>query len=167
MGAPKNPLHVPTVVFDLTMREAERRQAGCGVRLVADVISGLGDRRSVIFEPVSLDHQAEIGPEEIDLESIDLRFGQRRRQADSSCDPAEEDLELGVRQLERVLVEELPQPSHARLAGTAIEGSAQGIGIEEVVLVRLVDCSLERRRLQVGCEVDQSPNRIRYRDAIA
>jgi len=92
MGPAEDALHMLSVVFDLPVAEAEGREASCGVRLVADVIPSLGDRGSVIFEAVGLDDESEVGPEEIDLESIDMGFGLRLRQAGPCRDRTEENL---------------------------------------------------------------------------
>ena len=51
---------------DLSVSEAKRRQAGGGVRLVAQPIASLLSRRPVVAQAIGLDHQPSSRPEEID-----------------------------------------------------------------------------------------------------
>jgi hypothetical protein len=65
---------------DLLVREAQAREPGGGVGLVAKAIARLLCRRSVISEAVGLHDEAQIRPVEIDLEAVhDLpREGERQ-----------------------------------------------------------------------------------------
>lgn len=65
---PESCFHVLRVVCDLGVREPQGRQPGCGVRLIAQPITCLCSRSAVITQPVGLDDQPQVGPEEVDLE---------------------------------------------------------------------------------------------------
>jgi hypothetical protein len=96
--------------------EAEDGQASGHVRLIAQPVLGLRRGRAVISQAVGLDHKAELGPMEVNLEPIDPLFAQRLRQSRRPGDRPKEDLEVRIREQERMAVEQLPQRPHTRLA---------------------------------------------------
>jgi hypothetical protein len=61
--------------LDLPMGEAEGRHAGRRMNLVAQPVTSLCGWRSVISQAVSLDDQVEIGPKEVDFETVYPCFG--------------------------------------------------------------------------------------------
>jgi hypothetical protein len=67
--------------YDLGSREPELRQTGRSVHLIATAVTRLLARRAVIAEPVCLDHQSKLGPEEVDLEPVHQASGRRLWQA--------------------------------------------------------------------------------------
>ena len=94
----------------LGVGEAQRRQPGGGVRLVAHAIACLLGGGAVVAQAVGLDHQAEVGPEEVDLEPVQALARQRQRQAGLLDQRQEAPLELGVGEAEGAPVEQRPQP---------------------------------------------------------
>ena len=66
---------------DLGMSEPQRRQAGSGVRLIANTVSRLLCGRAVVAQAVGLDHQPKFRPVEVDLESVQVAAGLGERQA--------------------------------------------------------------------------------------
>jgi hypothetical protein len=61
------------------VRKADGVHPGGLVRLVAKQVAGLLGRRAVIAEPISLHHEPEAGPEEIDAEAVHAPSGDRTR----------------------------------------------------------------------------------------
>lgn len=64
------------------------------MNLVSPSVGGLLSRGAVVAQGVGLDHEAEAGPEEIDVEAVDLLLGERRRKARLSNEWQEGVLEL-------------------------------------------------------------------------
>jgi hypothetical protein len=83
-------------VLDLPVREAQWSQAGGGVGLEAQGVSGLRRGSAVVAPAVGLDDEAEVGPEEVDLELVDHDFGERDRKAGPCRKWAEEAFQLVV-----------------------------------------------------------------------
>ena len=150
--------HVGGFVLHLPMGEAERGQAGGGVFLEAQRVAGLGGRSAVVAPAVGLDHEAKVGPEEVDLEFVDLDFGERRGESGGCGDGAEEEFQFVVGEAEGVLVEDRSERTDAGLARVVVEGLAQGIGIDDVSLVRLVDRALEGLRPRGRRQVEKRLN---------
>jgi hypothetical protein len=109
----------------------------------------------VVAPAVGLYDQAEVGPEEIDLEAVDHVFGQRRRQPGRGGEPAEEAFQLVVGEAEGVLVEDVAEKANARLAWVIVEGAAQRVGVDHVELVGLVDRALDRLGSGDGGKVEE------------
>jgi hypothetical protein len=95
------------LVADLVVSEAERGHAGEDVGTVALGVAGLGRGRAVVAQPVRLHDKAKLGPVEVDLEAVDELFGAGRGEAGGLRDRAEEDLQVGIREAEGALVQEL------------------------------------------------------------
>lgn len=76
------------------MRETELGKTGGGVGLVAEPVPRLLSGGAVIAETIGLDHQAEIGPVEVDFEAVYPRPCQRRRQASLTSQRKEAAFEL-------------------------------------------------------------------------
>jgi hypothetical protein len=66
--------HVFWLVADLLVGEAQRREPGGGVHLVAHVIARLLGRSAMVEQAVSLDNQSQVWPKEVDLEAVDPGF---------------------------------------------------------------------------------------------
>jgi len=109
--------NVPGFIFDLAVGEAEWGQARCGVALEAEGVAGLGGRGAVVAPAIGLDDEAEVGPEEVDLEFVDELFGERGRETGGRGDRAEEEFQLVVGEPKGVLVEDRAEMADARLAG--------------------------------------------------
>jgi len=154
-------------VPDLVVGEAQRGEARGRVRLVAEGVTSLGGRGAVIAPSVGLDHQAEVGPVEVDLEAVDDLFGERGRETGSCGERAKQDLELAVGEAKGEAVEQSAQWLDARLPRVVVERLSKGLGIDHVVLVRLVHHPLEPVRRQFRRPVDHGPDRRRDRDSEA
>ena len=96
----------------------------------------------MITQAIRLDNKAETGPKEVDFVTLDHLFGQRVGESRCSSDGTEEDLQDGVGESERVLVQENSQGTHPRLPGEVLEFGAQSLGVDEVVLVGIVHGTL-------------------------
>jgi hypothetical protein len=66
------------------------------VRLVAETIASLLGGRSVVPETVGFDHKSQIGPIEVDRESVEPRPGQRLIKTSARRDWEKSPFELGV-----------------------------------------------------------------------
>ena len=108
-------LNVTRLEAHLRAREAKRRESSGGVRLVPQAVPRLLGRRAVIAQAIGLDHQAEVGPVEVDLEAIDAA-GLRLRESGPPGEWQEASLELRVGEHERPPVERLAHRGHARPA---------------------------------------------------
>jgi hypothetical protein len=139
----------------LAVGEAERREAGGGVGLVAEGVAGLGGDGAVVSEAVGLDHEPEVGPIEVDLEAIEWVLGQRWRQAGGGGEASEARLELGVGEAEGQPVKQLAKRPDAGLAGALLQGGPQRLGVNQVELVRLVHSALEAVGGKLSAEVDE------------
>jgi hypothetical protein len=90
-------LDVPRLVPDLPVGESERHESRRRVDLIAEPVPRLLLRRPVIAEPVSLDDQAQSGPEEVDPESVDAPLGLRAGQAPLEAAINEADMAKSIR----------------------------------------------------------------------
>lgn len=104
----------------------------------------------MIAKAVGLDDQSQVRPEEIDFVVVDHRFGDQLGNPSRAGDWAEEHLEVRVGEVERVAINEVPQRANASLSGEVLERRAQGLRIDQVVLVGLVYGPLEGERLEFG-----------------
>jgi hypothetical protein len=82
------------------------RQTCRGVRLIANAIPRLLAWRPVIAQAIGLDHQAEVGPVEVDPEPVYPRLRPRQSQPRAARDRKKAALELGVGERECGLIEE-------------------------------------------------------------
>ena len=87
-------------VPDLGVSEAQDGQARGGEPLVAEAISRLGGGGAVIAQPVGLDHQPEVRPDEVHAKAVDPLLGERRPESGAPHQWQEAPLELGVRERE-------------------------------------------------------------------
>lgn len=142
------------LVPDLVVREAEPGETGGGVGLITKSVTGLGCGRAVIAQPIGLDHEVEVGPVEVDLESVDDLLRQWRRQPGLRGDGTEEDLEVGVGKAKGVPVQQGAQPPNAGLTCVAIKSSPQCLGVDEVLLVGLVHGTLEGLSVNFARQVE-------------
>src|SRR3982750_968090 len=140
------------------MGETERGQAGRGVGLRAEGVAGLGGRGAVIAPAVGLNNEAQVRPEEVDLELVDHVFGQRGRQPRGGSERTKEPFQLVVRKAEGVLVEDVTEEAYARLARVLLKFPAQRVGVDHPELVRLVDRALQRLRPRNGGKVEEGAN---------
>ncbi len=154
------------LVRDLVVGEAQRRQAGRRVGLIATPVARLLGGRAVVAQPVGLDDQAELRPEEVDSEAVEVSLRQRRGQTGAPGDRQEAPLELGLGEGEGVALEQAPERGRAALGPAAGERRAQSLRIDEVEPVRLVDESLELARGQAGGEVQHGADRTGDTDAV-
>jgi hypothetical protein len=91
---------VSRLVLDLEVGKAKGSEAGGGVGLIAEGISGLSGGGAVVAPTIGLDHQAELRPVEVDLEAVDHLLGQRRRQTGLRGERPKQDFELSVGEAE-------------------------------------------------------------------
>jgi len=61
----------------------------------------------VVAQAVGLDHEAQVGPIEIDFPAVDDLFAERERESGFGGDRAKEDLQVRVGEAKRPLVEKL------------------------------------------------------------
>lgn len=71
---------------DLVVGEPQRRQASRRVGLIATPVARLLGGRAVVAQPVGLDDQAEVRPEEVDSEVVEVSLRQRRGQTGAPGD---------------------------------------------------------------------------------
>ena len=141
----EHPLDVGAFVLDLMVGEAEAGQARCDMRLVANVVSGLGGRRyggsaSRRSRRPSLARARRSRPRTHSPHTLVSGSGRpaavaigRKRISRSESERRKVCLSKRIRSG--------PDPW---FSGVAVERGAQGLGIDEVALVGLVDRSLER-----------------------
>ena len=67
------------LIADLSMGEAERREPGGEMGLISGVVAGLLGGGAVIAQPVGLDHEPQIRPEEVDPKAIQTLARERKR----------------------------------------------------------------------------------------
>jgi hypothetical protein len=92
------------------------------VGLIAKPVARLGCRGSVVAEAVRLDDEAEVGPEEVDLEAVHPCFRSWWREASAFCDRPKENLQGRVGQPEGVSVEEAAKTANPGFACVVEEG---------------------------------------------
>jgi hypothetical protein len=166
MGGPQHPLYMRGVVADLGMREAERREAGGYVSLVAKPIACLLGGSAVVAKAVCLHDQPELRPVEDDSEAVEVLLGQRSRKASSSDEAQEAPLELGVRQDEGPTVEDTTQGCNAGLAGIGVERGPKRPGIDKLAPICFVDSGLEAVSSQPQSQVEEGADRAGKGDLV-
>jgi hypothetical protein len=92
------------LVCDLCVGEAQRRETGGGLRLVAESVSRLRRSGAVVAQPVRFHDEAQLGPKEVDLETAYGLPCQGHWKAGVANKPKEAPFELGVREREGVSV---------------------------------------------------------------
>jgi hypothetical protein len=147
------------------MSEPERDQPGRGVDLIAAAIPRLLCWRAVVSQPVRLDDETELWPEEVDAKAIDADACLRHRQSGTPDQQEEPALELRVRQAERAPIEEAAQNGNAGLTGHVVKRSPQPLGVDEIVLVCLVHRRLQLFRGETSGQVRHGSRWVRNRDA--
>src|SRR5919106_5772815 len=144
---------------DLRMGEPQRGQPRRGVRLIPQAISRLLGGGAVIAEAVRLDHEGELGPEEVDLEPVHVHACLRHWQPGGANDRKEEPLELGVSEHKGPAVQKSPQGGGAWLAPHLLECGSQPLRIDQIELVGFVDRPFQLRRCQLARDVDEGAYR--------
>ena len=110
-----------TVIGDLRMCEAQGgKPAGC-VCLITQPVPRLLRWSAVIPQAVSLDDESQIGPEEVDLETIQALARERLSEARAAGDWQKEPLELRVGEPERMSIEDRAQLAYAPATGEAVQ----------------------------------------------
>src|SRR3954469_19911412 len=117
----KRRFHLPGLVADLCVGEAQARKARPGMGLVAEVVARLLRGSAVVAQAVGFDHEAEGRPVEVDAEAVDLRAREWRRKTRSASDREEAALELGVREKEGLAVESAAEDAEAGHARQLIQ----------------------------------------------
>jgi hypothetical protein len=158
--------HVFWLVANLLVSEAQRREPGGSVHLVAHVIARLLSRSVVVEQAVGLYNQSQVWPQEVDLEAVDPGFRFRHRQADVFRKRQKEPLEARASETEGAPVEPPPQTGHPWLTAVMHELGPEHRGREEPKPIRLVDHALHGQPVVAGGEVDQSLRRAGHRDSI-
>ena len=92
---------------------------------------------------VGLYHQAQLRPVEIDLESVDVDARERPRKTGLQREPDEGALKPGAREGEDAAVDRALHLREARARRHVLEGISQGIDLDHVEQVRLVDQVLD------------------------
>ena len=136
--------------------------------LVAEGVAGLGGRGAVVAPAVGLDDEAEVGPEEVDLVVVDHLFGEWRWEGRPAAAIGRNRTSSSVSERRKVWRSSRVRSGFTpRSSGVVVERGAERLGVDHVVLVRLVHHPLEAVRRQFGRPVDQGPDRRRDRDAVA
>lgn len=134
--------------------------------LISNSVAHLLRGCSVITQPVGLDDQAEVRPEEVDREPVDAAAGLGWREAGLADEAHEAPLQLGVREGEGVAVEGVAQHLGTRPRLHLVESGTQRLGVRKPALVRLVDRGLEVISVQLRRDVDQCDDRGSDGDAV-
>jgi hypothetical protein len=158
-------LYMAGLVPDLSVGEPQRGQTCGRMSLIAQAVASLLGRRAVVREAVGLDDKAEIGPEEVDAEAVHVLLGKGRREPCSRDQPQESPLELGIGEDKGSTVEDVTQGCNAGLASVGVERGPEGLGIDKLSLVGLIDRSLHGIGLKHGRQIDQGANGARHRNA--
>ena len=135
--------------------------------LVSESVPGLLGWGAVVVEPVGLDDQAQIWLEEVDGEPVQLFPCARRRKTGSPHEAQKSALQLGIGELERVAIKGFAERCNSVSSAVLVYRRAEGFGVDQPKLVRLVDRRLERLAAKSRRQVDQGPSRRGHRDAVA
>jgi len=153
-------------VADLLVRETELSKAGSRVGLIAEPIPRLLGGGAVIVETIGLDDQGEVGPVEVDFEVVHPLPGQWNRQASLPGQREEPPFELLLGQPKGPPVEDVAEPGDAGFPLASIERLTQLWRMDEVVLVRLVDRTLDSPPVEAKRLVDEGLDRSGDRDVV-
>jgi hypothetical protein len=146
--------------------EAQGAQAGPCVGLVAAEIHRLLGRGPVVAEAVGLDHEAEVGPEEVDPVAAESTLRVWHRQAGVADDREEATLERVRRPTEGLRVKDPFQPTDPGTLRLFVKRRTEPMGADQVEPVRLVDGIFDLVVGQASREVDQDRDRVSHRDAL-
>jgi hypothetical protein len=143
--------------------------------LIAATIAGLLRGRAVVAQPIGLDDQPQVGPEEVDAETIEVLASERNRQSRLGRERQEEPLELRIGESKRAPVEQLAQPSNASAPSVSLKPDAQSLRINQVKPIRLVHRPLDLSVAEPysvtptteSRYVNESKNRLGHRDPLA
>lgn len=130
-------------VLHLVVREAQSGESSCGMDLITQSVARLGRRGAVIVPTVSLDHEAEIRPIEVDLEAVDRLFCRRQLESRCESDWDEEALQLGVGEQEGVAIEQAAEGAYAGLTRVVLQTVTECLRVDQSTLIGLVDRSLQ------------------------
>jgi hypothetical protein len=147
--------------------ETQRGQAGGGVHLIAAPIGGLLGRRAVIAQPVRLDHEAKLGPMEVDPESVDVLLRQGLRQARLARQWKEPALELGIGEGEGPALEDCSEGRDPALASALVEREAKGLRIDQIESIGRIDRFLDLLAARTHGEIYQGACHARYGNVVA
>lgn len=158
--------HVVGTMEDLRVAESQGAKAAPGVRLVASEVHRLLGRGAVMAQAVGLDHEAEVGPEEVDPMRAELALRCRPGQAGLPHDREEPSLEPVRRPAERLRVQEPLQAADSRPLRLPVERPAKSMRPDQLEPIRLVDRVFQLVVGKAGRKVDEDRDRIADRDAV-
>jgi hypothetical protein len=150
--------NVLRLIAHLGVGEAQRRVPGGEVVLVATAIASLLRRRTVVAQPIGLNQEPQVGPEEVDAEPIEVLARERNRQSRLGRKRQEKSLKFGIGKSKRAPVEELAQPANPLTAPISLEPSAESLRINQVKPIRLIHRSLDPCAIKARGDVDQGEN---------
>ncbi|HEU4739615.1 MAG TPA: hypothetical protein VFS54_11145 [Solirubrobacterales bacterium] len=133
--------------------------------LVAEPVASLLGRRSVVAQPIGLDHQAQVRPVEVDFEFVHPLAGERHRQAGLGGQRHKAPFQFLLGEPKSPPVEDLAEPGNARLTGPRVESAANPGRVGKVVFVSLVDHPLDIGAVEPKRHVDQGLDGRGDRDA--
>ena len=113
----------------------------------------------MVAEAIGLDDEAEVGPEEIDLEVVDWVFAEGCGETGGGGDGTEVDLEVRVGEDEREAIEDPAEGLDAGPPGVVVEGEAKCLRVDQVALVGVVDCPLQGDRAELRRQVEEGLDR--------
>src|ERR1044072_2631504 len=149
---------------DLRFGEADGGETRRRVDLVAAVVIGLLEGRSVVVQPVGLDDEIEIWPGEVDAVAVQPYLGIRGRKARAADEPQELALESGIGS--GVMVEQRTQAACAGPRLQCLDCLAQPLPGDQLATICLADSALELIAAEAGGEVDQGRDGIGDRDTV-
>src|SRR6188768_301283 len=155
------------VVANLGVGEAKWREPCGQVDLVTQAVAGLLRWSSVVAQPVGLHDQPQIGPEEVGTEAVDVLAGKGNRQAGACGKWQEEPLKFRVGEPKGAPVENLAQARDTPASSISLERSAEGLRVNQIKPIRLVDGPLGPSAIESRGDVDQGGNHGNHGDAVA
>ena len=141
---------------NLRMREAERGQTRRSMGLVSTPVTRLLSRGPVVAQPVGLDDQAQLGPEEVNAKTVQTDTGLGNGQAGGAHQPEESPLQLRLRQAEDLAVKEAKQTCRAVQFR---QRSTEPLEIHEVSHDCFIYGSLELCTRQLAGDICERPDR--------
>jgi hypothetical protein len=145
---------------DVGVGEAQGAEACTQVRVVAPDVRGLRRGGAMVAQAVGLDHEAVLGPEEIDAVAAEAPLALGQGQAGGTDDLAELALQRALRATVRLGVEQGAQPGDTWALGVAAQGGPQCVRLRQAEPVGLVHRLFDFVRRQFGGEVDEDRDRI-------
>ena len=153
------------LVANLLVSEAQRRVAGGEMFLIATTVAGLLRRRAVMAQPIGLDHEPQVGPEEVDPKAVEMLASERHGEPRPRRKRQKESLQFRVGEPKRAPVEQLPQPGNAPATPIALKPGTQILRINQIKPIRIVHRPLQTRAIKSAGDVNQSEDRIRHWNA--